>query len=266
MGVSGDWEDDWGLTGIDTTGSVRKTPTGYRFYLAHPTGSVRSARSPLLLRRRVPEGINSSVEGEEGQFFFIQEGDMARAKATASKDPSVTQKAMRAKAKSSPQCDPVNPVGKSGVDWETFTVSNAELCLFLKIGETAVNRWWREGLFERETKTGGGYRFLQCVNAYIEKLRVKQVTGEEERRRLEMEQLVLKNEKLKLDLSSWRAKRDRRIVDAVLEQLAPWLGRLREALGDVDSREVREALDALEAAVPTVSVDLEVEDEPEIDS
>lgn len=109
---------------------------------------------------------------------------------------------------------------------DAFTVSQAELAAILGIATSNVTPMVQAGLMTKDSD--GRFNLRDSVSGYCKRMRERRGGGGDSRAELEVQNLALKNEKLKEGLRSWRMQRDREVAMAILEAQRSAMEKLRE--------------------------------------
>lgn len=110
------------------------------------------------------------------------------------------------------------------LDLDTFTVSQTELASILGIATANITPMLQNGNLVKDAE--GRLNLRDSVSAYCKRMRErKDGTGKSD---LELENLALKNEKLKESLRTWRMQRDREVAMAILDAQRNAMQRLRD--------------------------------------
>lgn len=99
-----------------------------------------------------------------------------------------------------------------------------ELGYLLGLGTSNIAGFVQTGLMRKTS--GGKLPLMESVSAYCRSLRERKAGSSKSD--LELENIALKNEKLKEQLRSWRMQRDREVAMVILEAQRNTLQKLRE--------------------------------------
>jgi len=112
----------------------------------------------------------------------------------------------------------------SNVDINSVELSQTDLAYCLGITTANITGFIQNGLLKKNAN--GKMDLVECVSTYCKSLRERKAgTGKTD---LELENLALKNEKIKEALRSWRMQRDREVAMAILDAQRNAMLKLRE--------------------------------------
>lgn len=110
------------------------------------------------------------------------------------------------------------------IDVKTLDVTQTDLAYCLGITTANITGFIQNGLLHKNSN--GRMNLVECVSTYCKSLRERKAgTGKSD---LELENLALKNEKLKESLRTWRMQRDREVAMAILDAQRNAMQRLRD--------------------------------------
>lgn len=113
---------------------------------------------------------------------------------------------------------------KEKQDARTMTCNLAEISSILGMTTAGFTSLVQAGTIPPKDAKGR-YNLKETVNAYVKSLKQKQERGS--RTELELEQIALKNEKIKEQLKSWRMARDVNVGAEIIRQLNALLNRMK---------------------------------------
>ena len=139
---------------------------------------------------------------------------------SAAKKPSkpTAKKSVASASKPSPK--PAEPK----MDVTTLEVAQSELARCLGLASQNVATLVQTGTLRKSSS--GKFPLVESVSAYCRSLRERKAGSNKSD--LELENIALKNERLKEQLRSWRMQRDREVAMAILEAQRNTLQKLRE--------------------------------------
>ena len=110
------------------------------------------------------------------------------------------------------------------IDIKALDCTQTDLAYCLGITTANITGFIQNGMMKKNAN--GRMNLVECISTYCKSLRERKAgTGKTD---LELENLALKNEKLKESLRSWRLQRDREVAMAILEAQRNAMQRLRE--------------------------------------
>ena len=109
------------------------------------------------------------------------------------------------------------------LDLTAYTVTQADLASILGLATSNITPMVQAGLMVKDAD--GRFNLKESVNGYCKRLREKK-TGDS-KSELELENIALKNEKLKEQLRSWRMQRDREVGLAIIQAVTTAMDELK---------------------------------------
>jgi len=152
---------------------------------------------------------------------------------------------------------------KPKIDFGNFDLSKDELATLLACSVQNVSEVTKTGMLVRQKN--GRYNAQENINRYIRALRErKQGNSLSE---LQLENVALKNEKLKEEIRSWRMQRDRECGLAIIQALRSTMQKLKSDIG-ATTPAISNAIDGLIKAIECIDIDsisymVEVEEDEE---
>ena len=141
-------------------------------------------------------------------------------------------------------------VKKPKLDFLEFDLTAAELATLLGCSVNNVAELTKTGTLEKNPD--GRYNARDNISRYVKILRErKQGTNLSE---LQLENIALKNEKIKAQLRSWRMQRDRECGLAIIQALRTAMQRLKADIG-ATTPAISEAIDGLIKAIESIDID-----------
>lgn len=110
------------------------------------------------------------------------------------------------------------------LDLDTFTVSQTELGYILGIATANISPMVQAGVMVKDAD--GRFNLRDSVSGYCRRMRERK--SGDSKSELELENIALKNEKLKEQLRSWRMQRDREVGLAIIQSLRSTMNRLKD--------------------------------------
>lgn len=145
------------------------------------------------------------------------------AKPTAKKQVASASKPA-AKKPTKPTSKPASKPAEPKADARTMEVTPTELALCLGLAAANITTLVQTGTLRKSSS--GKFPLVESVSAYCRSLRERKAGSSKSD--LELENIALKNERLKEQLRSWRMQRDREVAMAILEAQRNTLQKLRE--------------------------------------
>ena len=150
------------------------------------------------------------------------------------------------------------------LDLDTFTVSLNELAYILGLASGNITVMVQNGAVVKDAD--GRVNLRDTVSSYCRRMRERKEGPGASKTSLELENIALKNEKLKEQLRSWRMQRDREVGLAIMQALRTAMDRLKDECKLVPA--ICEVIDGMLDAIDQVDLDgisYEVEGESEED-
>ena len=139
---------------------------------------------------------------------------------------------------------------KPKLDFLEFDLTGAELATLLGCSVNNVNELTKTGTLEKNADNR--YNARDNISKYIKILRERKQGNS--KTDLELENIALKNEKLKEQLRSWRMQRDRECGLAIIQALRTAMQRLKADIG-ATTPEISNAIDGLIKAIECIDID-----------
>ena len=114
---------------------------------------------------------------------------------------------------------------KEKLDLATFAVTQAELASILGLATSNITPMVQNGMMVKDED--GKFNLRDSVSGYCKRMREKR--SGDSKSELELEQVFLKNEKLKTQLQSWRMQRDREVGLAIIQGIVTTMTKLKES-------------------------------------
>ena len=137
----------------------------------------------------------------------------------------------------------------NSLDIKTLEVSQTDLAYCLGITTANITGFLQNGLLKKNAN--GKMDLVESVSTYCKSLRERKAgTGKSD---LELENLALKNEKLKESLRTWRMQRDREVAMAILEAQRNAMNKLRDQCNLVPA--LTQVIDGMINCINKVDID-----------
>ena len=134
------------------------------------------------------------------------------------------------------------------LDLDTFTVSQTELGYILGIATANISPMVQAGVMVKDAD--GRFNLRDSVSGYCRRMRERK--SGDSKSELELENIALKNEKLKEQLRSWRMQRDREVGLAIIQSLRSTMNRLKDECKLVPA--ICEVIDGMVDAIEKVDI------------
>lgn len=135
------------------------------------------------------------------------------------------------------------------LDLDTFTVSQTELGYIIGLATANISPMVQAGVMTKDAD--GRFNLRDSVSGYVKRMRERK--GGDSKSELELEQIALKNEKLKEQLRSWRMQRDREVGLAIIQALRNAMEKLKNECKMVPP--ICEAIDGLINALARIDIE-----------
>lgn len=135
------------------------------------------------------------------------------------------------------------------LDLDTFTVSQTELGYIIGLATANISPMVQAGVMVKDAD--GRFNLRDSVSGYVKRMRERK--SGDSKSELELEQIALKNEKLKEQLRSWRMQRDREVGLAIIQALRSAMDKLRQECRMVPP--ICEAIDGLLDALSRIDIE-----------
>ena len=137
------------------------------------------------------------------------------------------------------------------LDWANLTVSGTELAELLGLTLPNITAMRSNGNIVPDEE--GRYNLKEAVFGYCKRMREKKVGDGASKSELELENMALKNEKLKTSLRTWRVQRDREIGLAIIQGMVSVMTDLKEQCKLVPK--LPEAIDDMIKAIQEIDME-----------
>lgn len=136
------------------------------------------------------------------------------------------------------------------LDLDTFTVSQTELGYIIGLATANISPMVQAGVMTKDAD--GRFNLRDAVSGYCKRMRDRKEGNGKSKTDLELENIALKNEKLKEQLRSWRMQRDREVGLAIIQSLRTTMNRLKDECKLVPA--ISEVIDGFIDAIDKVDI------------
>lgn len=135
------------------------------------------------------------------------------------------------------------------LDLDKFTVSQTELGYIIGLATANISPMVQAGVMTKDAD--GRFNLRDSVSGYCKRMRERK--SGDSKSELELENIALKNEKLKEQLKSWRMQRDREVGLAIVTALRNAMEKLKSECKMVPP--ICEAIDGLISALERIDLE-----------